>query len=513
MKTNKECKFRQDEIISFKEVIDNEIQIISQEDYEKKNNKAISSYNKFLEAEEWRKHIIWKCNRKEEYAINVEPEKYKIKHVTIYSNSLDSIVHCQSNLDALFKYHPLLNTFMFDEFSHDNYFNGEEYDEDKKPAEIFNFFKRNFGEWCPRIDIKEAIQECLNNNTHNLVTEYFDNLVWDGEERLETFLIEYYNAEDTKINRVYFKRWMIALVKRCYEPGCKFDNMLVLQGEQGKKKSSLFEWLGTINGKKYCNHLPSDLKDIKNLVYTTKDSFIMMNDDFDDICDKGNIGIIKEFITKVNDRTDLKYQHARNFPRHYVLCATTNSDTFLSDDKTFDERRFWIVRVNPDKSEFDLDDELKRQLFAEAIHIYKNNPNIKLWINEPELIEEEKNLQKIYKNAYNDPLLEKIYNIFTTKYYLPNKKFLNENQFSNAINGLEYEESIVGKIDKNPEDYHYINIIPVSWVSNIVAAGRRSGDRIIQILNSQGFKVEKMTRYKYNNGAQLTCIHIINQPI
>jgi predicted P-loop ATPase len=511
MKSKKEViKFYEGDILTFQQVFDNEIEPLSKEDYNKRKEEANKSHNVFLNVEEWRKYIIWKTIKTEQIAVKLEDDKYEIKEIKYYSNNIKDLVHCQDNLDALFKYHPLLNSFEHDTFSFDDLYDGEIYDEDKKPAEIFNFFKRNFGEWCPRTDIKEAIQETLNHNEHNIPAEYFDTLEWDGEERLETFLIKYYNAADTKLNRVYFKRWMIALVKRVYNPGCKFDNMLVLVGEQGKKKSSLFEWLGTINGKNYCNHLPENLKDIKQLVYATKNAFIMMNDDFEDICDKGNIGVIKEFITKRNDRTDLKYKHAKDYPRHYVLCATTNSDTFLSDDKTFDERRFWIVFVDPKTLKFDLSDELKEQLYAEAVYYYKNDPNMDLWIHETELINEEKELQKKYKNAYTDPLTEKIVGIFNRKYYLPNDIFKSELQFLNAIQGREYEEYDGTSMEKKEEDFKYISIIPSAWVINWTAAGKRSTDRIVQILHSQGYKVEKLKGYLYNN-MQLTCIRIYHQ--
>ena len=483
------------------------VEIIEQEQFNEKIENSKKEHDDFLKHEEWRKYIKWKPKETQLFAVNQNNGKYLIKEINYYYNNLSSIMHRQENLDALFNYHPLLNSFMHDTFSSDDLYDGEVYDEDKKPAEIFNFFKRNFGEWCPRQDIKEAIQEKLNHNEHNIPAEYFDTITWDGEERLETFLIKYYNAEDTPLNRVYFKRWMIALVKRVYEPGCKFDNMLVLVGEQGKKKSSLFEWLGTLNGKNYCNHLPENLKDIKQLVYATKNAFIMMNDDFEDICDKGNIGVIKEFITKRNDRTDLKYKHAKDYPRHYVLCATTNSDTFLSDDKTFDERRFWIVFVDPKGLKFDLSDELKEQLYAEAVYYYKNDPTMDLWIHEPELINEEKELQKKYKNAYTDPLTEKIVNIFNHKYYLPSNIFKNEQQFINAVNGQEYEEYDGNNMIKNTDDYKFISIIPSAWIINYTAAGKRSTDRIVQILHTQGYKVEKLKGYLYNN-AQLTCIKV-----
>lgn len=513
MKKNKNeaIKFNNGDILTFQQVFDNEIEPLSQEEYDKRKEDTEKTHNKFIEKEEWRKFIIWKTIKIEQIAVKLEDDKYEIKEIRYYSNNIKDLVHCQANLDALFKYHPLLNKFKYDKFSKDSLYNDEVYDEDTTPSIIFNFFRREFGEWCPRPDIRETIIETINNSECNIVTDYFDSLIWDGKERLETFMMDYYNADDTPLNRVYFKRWLIALVKRVYEPGCKFDNMLVLYGEQGKKKSSLFEWLGTIKGKTYCNHLPSDLKDIKQLVYATKNAFILMNDDFDDICDKGNIGTIKEFITIRNDHTDLKYKHAKDYPRHYVLCATTNSSTFLSDDKTFDERRFWIVYVNPDKLEFDLTEELKEQLYAEAVHYYKNEPNMKLWIHEPELINAEKELQKKYKKAYEDPLTEKIMNLFLQKYYLPNKIFKYETQFLNAVNGKEYEE-YNGIPNKDENDYHYISYIPASWVADYIASGKRNADRIVQILHSQGFTVEKVTGYRYDGKKQLTCIHIIDVP-
>lgn len=517
--------------ITKKEAEKNKIQVITQEEFKKKQQIEDNKHKEFIERAEWMKQCQWGY-KKILYGIETNENKdgnvlYQVKELKEYINTLPSIIHIQENLDALFKYHPYLNTFKHDTFSRDDIFNGDIYDEDTKPAEIFNFFKRNFGEWCPRVDIKESIQESLNHNECNIPCDIFESLVWDGEERLEEFLIKYYNAEDTPLNRVYFKRWLIALVKRCYEPGCKFDNMLVLYGEQGKKKSSLFEWLGTLDNKNFCNHLPQDLRDIKNLVYATKNAFIMMNDDFEDICDKGNIGVIKEFITKRNDRTDLKYKHAKDYPRHYVLCATTNTNNFLSDDKTFDERRFWIVEVNPDKLEFDLTEELKQQLYAEAVYLYKENPNMKLWINEPELIEAEKELQKKYKNAYVDPISDKIYQIFSRKYPIVNGEFDDEDHFlrcmeeyhgmtknwDKAKKSTDKINNVCGDIfnDFIGEDWNYIYKIPSNWLIRYLKVNNpRSTDRIIQILHTQGFKVKKQPKTYYKDYGYLTTI-IINR--
>ena len=355
-------------ILTIDEVYNMEIEVISNEQYEIKKNKADEIHKKFLDAEEWRKYIKWKPVKTEWFAINVEEGKYKTVNIKHYSNDISSLYHLQENLDALFKYHPMLNSFKYNQFTQFGEFNGQRYDEDKQPAEIFNFFKRNFNEWCPRIDIKEAIQETLNRNEYHPVIEWFESLQWDGQERLETFLIDWYGAEDTLLNRVYFKRWMIALVKRVLYPGSKFDSMLILAGEQGKKKTTLFNWLGTIKGIKYYSEAPDDLKDINNVVYASLGKIIMTFDDFDDICNKGDLGKVKSFITTQERTAALKWKHQNEFKITYVLGASTNQYEILVDDATFDERRFWIVQVNPQTDIFDIPEEIKEQLYAEAYY-------------------------------------------------------------------------------------------------------------------------------------------------
>src|SRR5262249_49762611 len=69
--------------------------------------------------------------------------------------------------------------------------------------------------------------------------EYLNALQWDGSERLSTWLSTY--ARATKQPADYLARvgaWaLIAAVARIYKPGCKVDNVLVLEGKQGLKKS------------------------------------------------------------------------------------------------------------------------------------------------------------------------------------------------------------------------------------------------------------------------------------
>jgi len=500
---------RNGSILTIEEVYDLEIQILSEEDYNTKKRVADENHNKFLDAEEWRKHIIWKPTKIEWFAINVEANKYKAVNIKHYSNNIASLEHCQENLDALFTWHPLLNTFRYNEFTNYNEFNGVKWDEDKKPQEIFNFFKRNFNEWCPRIDIKETIQETLNRNTYHPIKDWLRNLRWDGEERLETFLIDYYGAEDTPLNRVYFKRWMLALIKRIIYPGAKFDSMLILAGEQGKKKTTLFNWLGTINGIKYYSEAPDNLKDINNVVYASLGKIIMTFDDFDDICNKGDLGKVKSFITTQERTAALKWKHQNEYAITYVLAATTNIYEILVDDATFDERRFWIVRVNPKTDIFDISEEIKEQLYAEAYYSFLEDEEQRLWIWESELKEEEKELQKKYKKAYTDITSDKVVKIFNRKYPIPSSgMFRDEEDFIRCVSdeGTSFEENdLLDEVIHT--EYNYIKCIPTAWVQRYLGNLQRSTDRIVQILHTQGFKVEKRSGMRCY-GAQLTVIYI-----
>jgi predicted P-loop ATPase len=68
--------------------------------------------------------------------------------------------------------------------------------------------------------------------------------VWDGKPRLEKWLIVYLGAKDTPYTRAVGKRRMISLIARLYQPGCKADYVLMLEGPQGKLKLTVFAIIG-----------------------------------------------------------------------------------------------------------------------------------------------------------------------------------------------------------------------------------------------------------------------------
>lgn len=78
----------------------------------------------------------------------------------------------------------------------------------------------------------------LSPNSFHPVCDYLDGLEWDGTPRLDTWLTTFGQAEDTPYTRAVGALTLLAAVRRVRQPGCKFDEMPVLESEQGKNKSS-----------------------------------------------------------------------------------------------------------------------------------------------------------------------------------------------------------------------------------------------------------------------------------
>ena len=107
-------------------------------------------------------------------------------------------------------------------------------------------------------------------NTINPPADYFNSLKWDGRPRLDTWLTYYLGAEKQNPDylRLVGSKWLMAVVARALKPGIKFDNVLILEGAQGTKKTSAFEVLATFNGENFFLEFSGD--------FMKKDSLEMM---------------------------------------------------------------------------------------------------------------------------------------------------------------------------------------------------------------------------------------------
>ena len=229
------------------------------------------------------------------------------------------------------------------------------------------YFERIYGIWSPT-KFKDALLGVVSSErVYHPVKEYLDGLSWDGVERLDTLLIDYLGAEDTPYVRAVTRKTFVAAVARIYEPGIKFDSILVLNGPQGIGKSTFFARLGR---EWYSDSLAiSDMKD-KTAAEKLQGYWILELGELAGIR-KMDVETVKSFVT----RTDDKYRHAygvnvESHPRSCVIVGSTNSDGGFLRDIT-GNRRFWPVRVLGDGKykPWDLIDV--DQIWAEAIERYR----------------------------------------------------------------------------------------------------------------------------------------------
>lgn len=229
------------------------------------------------------------------------------------------------------------------------------------------YFERIYGIWSP-IKFKDALLGVVfSERVYHPVKEYLDGLSWDGVERLDTLLIDYLGAEDTPYVRAVTRKTLVAAVARIYEPGTKFDSILVLNGPQGVGKSTFFARLGR---EWYSDSLAiSDMKD-KTAAEKLQGYWILELGELAGIR-KMDVETVKSFVT----RTDDKYRHAygvnvESHPRSCVIVGSTNSDGGFLRDIT-GNRRFWPVRVlgGGKYKPWDLIDV--DQIWAEAIERYR----------------------------------------------------------------------------------------------------------------------------------------------
>ena len=87
------------------------------------------------------------------------------------------------------------------------------------------------------------MQDLAHAHEFHPVRDYLESLVWDNTERLDNWLIDYAHAGASAYTRAVSALMLLSAVRRIYQPGVKFDEMVVLESAQGKGKSSLLRAL------------------------------------------------------------------------------------------------------------------------------------------------------------------------------------------------------------------------------------------------------------------------------
>jgi putative DNA primase/helicase len=198
---------------------------------------------------------------------------------------------------------------------------------------------------------------------YHVVRNYLGALAWDSVPRLERWLVDRLGADDTPYNRTVARKWLIAAVARVYKPGCKADNVLILEGEQGIYKSTALKVLGG----DWFTDAPFRLGD-KDAYVVIRGKWIVELAELDSFNKAESTGA-KLFFGQYIDRYRNFYgKRATDVPRQQLFAGTTNSDAYLKDDTG--NRRYWPVKVT--KVDLEGLKEDRDQIWAEAVHLFRS---------------------------------------------------------------------------------------------------------------------------------------------
>lgn len=226
--------------------------------------------------------------------------------------------------------------------------------------------------------VAKAALLAAHRNEFNKLKDLLEATTWDGTARVKMWLIDWCHAAKTRRFRSapqaeqdrmlqYFElvgmKWLIAAIARVYEPGCRVDNMLILESEGGFLKSTLFRTLG---GEWFTD---------ARLNFQDKDSLLILQGrwivEMPELegMNKSDASETKRFMTQHVDLFRPPYgRRLIKAPRRCIFGGSVNHDTYLKDDSG--NRRFWPVEVGGvvDIAEFA---KIVPQLWAEALVMYR----------------------------------------------------------------------------------------------------------------------------------------------
>lgn len=171
----------------------------------------------------------------------------------------------------------------------------------------------------------------------NPVTDYLEGLEWDGEERIELLFSKYLGAEASHYTALVGRKSLIQMVARAMCAGCKADCVPILEGPQGRMKSTA---LRVLAGQEYFGDNLPDIRS-KDASSYLQGMWLVEIAEFHTFR-KADVDNLKAFISRQEERYRKAYGEFEVVQkRTATFWGTTNDTNYLADPTG--ARRFWPV--------------------------------------------------------------------------------------------------------------------------------------------------------------------------
>ena len=204
-------------------------------------------------------------------------------------------------------------------------------------------------------------------NSYHPVAQYLESVSEKGSDTsvLDGIAKRYFGVDDPLYD-TYVKRWLISAVARVFEPGCKADCALFLQGGQGARKSTFFQRLA---GADFFSDSLGDTQNNKDEILLMHRFWIHEWSELETVFRKKEMASVKSFMARGFDSVRPPYRRDLiDLKRACVFAGTTNEQSFLSDNTG--DRRFWTIPVKGKINTGLLDNE-RDLIWAAAVALYR----------------------------------------------------------------------------------------------------------------------------------------------
>lgn len=276
-------------------------------------------------------------------------------------------------LEILAKHVQFKDRLWLDAFAQRLMMDEERFDRDKQGVAALIWMQTNLDmHKLPLTQLARAADYVGRQNARHPLKEALEAVEWDGAERLPGFMANVYGAERNAYSEAVGRCWLISAIARIYQPGCKADYMLVLEGGQGIHKSTSLSILG---GDWFIESHEDPIHNRKDFLGQLQGHWIIEIPEMHSIA--GNVNGIEKIKGLISCQVDdyRKPYGATNMthPRQCIFAGTTNLRQWNSDQTG--GRRFWPVQCG--RIDLVYLRENRDQLLAEALVLY--NAREKWW--------------------------------------------------------------------------------------------------------------------------------------